>query len=142
MTFDCQKLTELLIEHEGLRLKPYRCPSGKLTIGVGRNLEDVGITKAEAMFLLANDIKRVSAELNAFDWFKGLDPVRQLVLMDMCFNLGLSNLLKFKKMISALERGDYDKAHVEMLDSLWATQVGSRAWKLAKMMKHGTMEGQ
>lgn len=142
MTFDCQKLTELLIEHEGLRLKPYRCPSGKLTIGIGRNLEDVGITKAEAMFLLANDIKRVSAELNAFDWFKGLDPVRQLVLMDMCFNLGLSNLLKFKKMISALERGDYDKAHVEMLDSLWATQVGSRAWKLAKMMKHGTMEGQ
>jgi len=128
---------ELLVKHEGVRLKPYRCPAGKLTIGVGRNIEDNGITEAEAMFLLANDIRRVELELEPFAWYNGLDDVRKAALVDMCFNLGLPRLLKFRKMIAALARRDYGEAAMEMLDSAWARQVGARAVRLSNMVKTG-----
>ena len=132
------RLTEMLIRHEGLRLTPYRCTAGKLTIGVGRNLDDVGISEDEAMFMLRNDIARVGRELTAsLSFWDSLSLNRQIVLMDMCFNLGLAGLLAFKRMLAALEAGDYDKAADEMLDSKWARQVFTRSTDLAKMMKGG-----
>jgi lysozyme len=71
MNFFQKKLTDQLIKHEGLRLKPYHCPAGKLTIGVGRNLEDKGITEEEAVMLLENDIQECLKDLGtifqAFD---------------------------------------------------------------------------
>ena len=133
-----ERITELLVQHEGMRLKPYKCTAGKLTIGVGRNLDDVGITNYEAMALLKNDIARVKQELYGnLPYFEALDETRQVVLIDMCFNLGISRLLKFKKMFLALNAGLYDVAASEMLDSRWAKQVGKRALELSIMMKGG-----
>ena len=133
-----ERLIKLLITHEGLRLKPYRDTVGKLTIGVGRNLDDVGITEEEALYLLTNDIKRV------LDFLKGKLPywnefteTRKMALVDMCFNLGPGGFLSFKKMLASLENGDYEQAAREMLDSKWARQVGRRAEKLAEMMRKG-----
>ena len=132
------RLQKQLIRHEALRLKPYRCSADKLTIGIGRNLDDVGITKEEAFFLLGNDISRVIAELDQnIPVFSSLDEIRKRVVIDMGFNLGISRLLHFRRMLSALEQGDYQKAAVEMLDSKWARQVGKRAINLNKMMKTG-----
>lgn len=128
-------LLEQIKRHEGLRLKPYRDTVGKLTIGYGRNLDDVGITKAEAERMLLMDISRTEDELLQFDWYSDLEPHRQDVLVNMCFNMGLPTLLKFKNMIAALESGDYDKAADEMLDSKWARQVGGRAEELAEQMR-------
>lgn len=134
MNLDIAK--KLLIYHEGLRLKPYRCEAGKLTIGVGRNIEDIGITEREAMFLLTGDLLRVQDELKAnFSFYIELSSIRQLVMVDMCFNLGISRFRKFKKMISALKRKDFDEAAKEMLDSRWARQVKSRSARLANMMR-------
>lgn len=131
-----QKLRDLLVLHEGMRLKPYQCTAGKLTIGVGRNLEDMGISEPEARVLLQNDIDRTVEELTvAFDFYSKLTPVRKAVLIDMAFNLGLTRLMKFRKMIAALELEDYDTAAEEMLDSKWATDVGQRSKRLAKMMR-------
>ena len=131
-------LADMLIRHEGMRHKPYRCSAGKFTIGVGRNLDDNGISDDEAMFMLRNDIARVGREVErALDYFVTLTLNRQLVLLDMCFNLGVSRLLGFKRMLAALKAGDYDKATVEMLDSKWAKQVGTRATELAAMMRGG-----
>ena len=136
-----QKLMNQLIEHEGLELKPYRCPAGKLTLGVGRNIEDIGITRSEALYLLEGDIKRVRSELGAYyQWFYTLDPVRRDALTNMAFNLGISRFRKFRKMITAIELDDYATAADEMLDSKWAQQVGKRAKILAQMMRTGRYE--
>ena len=132
-----KSIEEQLILHEGLELKPYRCSAGKLTIGVGRNLEDKGISRGEALFLLRNDIKEVEQALSRYRWYMQLDPVRKKAIVDMAFNLGVSGLLQFQRMIAALEQGDYNAAAFEMLDSRWARQVGRRALRLEKMMRTG-----
>ena len=135
---DKQKLIEELKRDEGVRFKPYHCSADKLTIGVGRNLDDVGITEVESDFLLANDIDNCVEELTrTFNWFDELSNVRQRVMINMCFNLGLSRLLNFKNFLEAVESKDYVKAGVEMLDSKWATQVGPRATRLKNMMIEG-----
>ncbi len=130
-------IVEQLILHEGLRLKPYRCTAGKLTIGVGRNLDDKGISKEEALFLLRNDIATVTTQLQKYDWYINTDPIRQKVLIDRAYNLGVGGLLQFRRMIAALGRGDYEGAADQMLDSRWAVQVGYRAVRLAEMMRSG-----
>lgn len=129
-------ILERIKQNEGLRLKPYRCTAGKLTIGYGRNIEDNGITEAEASFLLENDIKNSEAECcRAFSWFQKLDDIRRGVIIELCFNMGLKRLRGFKKMLAACECGNYDNAAAEMLNSLWARQVGKRAKTLADLMK-------
>lgn len=127
-----------LIRHEDVKLKPYRCPSGKLTIGVGRNLEDLGISRTEAEMMLENDVNRVVSELDrALPWWRSMTDARQRVLADMAFNLGLSRLLAFENTLAAMRTGQYDTAANEMLHSLWARQVGERAETLARMMREG-----
>jgi lysozyme len=132
------RLHEMLIRHEGLRLKPYRDTVGKLTIGIGRNLDDVGITREEAMMLLNHDIAKVQREVqNAFPWFSDLNRVRKNVVLNMVFNLGLPRYRQFKKAIAAIRAKRWDEAAKQMLDSRWARQVGRRARELASMMKSG-----
>ena len=132
------KMIEQLKRHEGLRLKPYRCTAGKLTIGYGRNLEDVGISNAEAEAMLSNDLERCANEVaKHVDAFDKLNDARQAVLVNMCFNLGIAGLIKFKKFIAAVNDGFFELASKEMLDSRWAKQVGSRAIELSEQMKTG-----
>lgn len=128
---------EQLLLHEGLKLKPYRCSANKLTIGVGRNLEDKGITKEEAMLLLENDIINIRKQLKKYHWFVKQSYIRRKVLIDMAFNLGIPGLLKFKKMILALCQDDHNKAADEMIDSDWYKQVPNRSKRLVKMMRTG-----
>lgn len=127
-----------LIDHEDIKLKPYRCSAGKLTIGVGRNLDDNGITKAEAMMMLRNDLTQTRFGLEkVFPGFLGLSRPRRRALIDMCFNLGLPRFLQFKKMLAAVVARDFNQAAEEMLSSRWAEQVGQRAHTLATMMREG-----
>ncbi|KKM89778.1 hypothetical protein LCGC14_1245310 [marine sediment metagenome] len=129
-------ITGMIIRHEGLRLKPYLDSVGKLTIGVGRNLDDMGISKEEAMFLLRNDLKRVMTEARgSLPFYDELSIVRQDVILDMVFNLGITRFLGFKKMIRALKKENYKEASVEMKKSKWYQQVPNRAKELIKMMK-------
>jgi lysozyme len=135
-------ITEQLIADEGFKLRPYRCPAGKLTIGVGRNLEDTGISKAEALLMLENDIRSCADRLKGIPWFSGLNAVRQEVLINMAFNLGVAGLMGFPRMMAALERGQYVLASQEMLESKWASQVPQRAKRLAEEMASGVRKGQ
>ena len=133
-----EKLIYRLIKEEGMCLKPYRCSKGKLTIGVGRNLDDKGLSNEEALFLLQNDIQEAITSLKKeFPFFQSLSMDRQIVLIDMCFNLGINRLKGFKKMIKAIEEKDYSLASKEMLSSLWAKQVGARSKDLAHLMETG-----
>lgn len=122
---------------EGLRLKPYRDTVGKLTIGYGRNLDDVGISKEEALIMMRNDIAVSRRELSQYSWFRNLDDKRKDAVINMHFNLGLPRLLTFRNMIAALERGDYKRAADEALDSRWAVQVGERAVRIARVLRGG-----
>ena len=132
------RLQEMLIRHEGIRLKPYRDTVGKLTVGVGRNLDDVGITREEALMLLNNDIDKVRREVRrTFPWFASLNPVHQNVVLNMVFNLGLPRFRRFTKTIAAVKAKHWDEAARQMLDSRWAEQVGRRARELAEMIKTG-----
>ena len=133
-----QRLVDILKRHEGLRLHPYEDSVGVSTIGYGRNLEDVGISKDEAALLLANDIARAQkeAEVN-IPHFECLDIVRQDVLINMIFNLGIKGFMRFRRLRLAIDCQDWSWACHEMLDSKWARQVGSRAIELAEMMRYG-----
>jgi len=141
------RLEELLRKHEGVKLKPYICPAGNLSVGIGRNLEDlglssdellylgrsledvkkVGITLDEAEYLLLNDIERCINELKSiFDDFDFLPEDVQMVLVDMIFNLGKTRFLGFKKMIKAVKVRDWEEMVKQMRDSRWCEQVKSR----------------
>lgn len=156
-TINMPALRAELIRDEGLRLQPYKCTAGKLTTGVGRNLDGnpltlnerfiIGhsgrtrpITKEQAIFLLDNDIKKVMGELDVkLPWWKDLDGVRRRALINMVFNLGITKLLTFKNTLRCIQTGAWESAAVCMLDSLWAMQVGKRANRLAKMVRTGAV---
>ena len=147
-------ISELELD-EGVRLSPYRCTAGFLTIGVGRNLDTnkltaeelafVGhncrtkpITKEQSDYLLKNDIEKVCADLMKFlPWWAYLGDVRKRVLVNMAFNLGASGLLKFTNTLALIRSGSYAQAAAEMVKSKWAKQVGKRADRLANMMRTG-----
>ena len=131
-------LQALLIKHEGLRLKPYLCTAGRTSIGVGRNLDDNGITEAEAMSMLDRDIAvTVSALRDEFLWFADLDRTRKDAVISLGFNMGVRKLTTFKKFIAAMVAKEYETAAAEILDSTYATQVGKRAIELAGMIRTG-----
>lgn len=122
---------------EGVKRFPYRCSADKLTIGVGRNLDDRGISEDEINYLLDNDIANTIRDCETLDYWSNLDSVRRLVVADMVFNLGLSRYLLFKKFNAALSFKDYTLAAIEMKDSKWYRQVGRRAEKLHEAMTSG-----
>lgn len=121
---------------EGFRSKPYKDTVGKLTIGYGRNLDDVGISEAEADKLLSNDVLKVMSD--AAEHIPDLDKKPwqiRLGLYNMVFNMGIHGVLKFSKMLEAIDHDDYKRAADEALNSKWATQVGPRADRIAELFR-------
>jgi lysozyme len=159
MKYNSSHFLDKLIEHEGMVLTVYQDTLGIDTIGIGRNLKDRGISKeeldymdipnmgvvyehgiteADARYLALNDIKIVENELcKVHECVEDLDAVRQLILMDMAFNMGVPRLCKFKKMWNAIYEHNFEAASLEMMDSRWARQVGNRAKKLSDAMRTG-----
>lgn len=153
---DIYDICQRLLLHEGLRLNPYRCPAGKLTIGIGRNLDDNpltpeerkvlgdwehGITREAAFFLLRNDIGKLEKELRkSIGFWEQLDDERQYALLDIAFNVGVAGLLKFKKMLGFLWMGEYRQAACECLNSKYAKDTGRRAKRIAKTIETGRFE--
>ena len=133
-----KSLKDLLLRHEGLRLKPYTDTVGKLTIGVGRNLTDKGISESEAMLMFENDINSVLSRLRTtfYDYDKWAQA-RQDALADMMFNLGPAGFAGFRRMIAAVLGGDWKLAASHMRNSLWARQLPARVEELATMVETG-----
>lgn len=132
---------EQLRRDEGVRLKPYTDTVGKLTIGVGRNLTDKGISDDEATLLLQDDVAEVTSALTAaLSWLATLDDARKGVLVNLAFNLGVAGLLAFHNTLTALQAGDWTTAAAQLLDSKWAGQVGARATRLADQIRLGAWQ--
>ncbi len=136
MTFQGDLLKQIK-EHEGLRLKPYKCPAGRLTIGYGHNIEDNGLSKTACEFILFEDIDEAKKNLYAVfsrEFFDDLKDKQKIALIDMMFNLGLSKFLTFKKFIKAVKERNWDKASVEMIHSKAYTQAKRRYQLLAEQI--------
>ncbi len=156
--YDRARLVAELVRDEGERFRVYRCTEGKRTIGVGRNLDAIGITPAEqralgltvgictltgitpaqSRALLANDIDASERALDRrWPWWRELNPARQRVLLNMSFNMGPARLSGFVQALARMEEGEFGRAAIAMLASKWATQVGDRSIRLATMMRTG-----
>ncbi len=131
------RLRRQLRRHEGFRRHPYTDTTGHVSIGYGRNLDGVGISRMEAKSMLDNDLEIATSSCRRFPWFADLKPIRQEALINFMFNLGWSRFSTFKKMIAALEDRDYNEAAKQMLDSLYHQQVGARARELAEQIRSG-----
>ena len=130
-----QLLSQLKVD-EGFRSTPYKCSEGRLTVGYGLNLE-TGITEPEAALILEFRVMNIMEDLTRFDWFHDMDAVRKTVIANMVYQMGLTGVLKFKKMIKALMSKDYKEASVQMMDSKWFKQTENRARRLATIMETG-----
>jgi lysozyme len=139
-----EKATEIIARHEGLRLKPYTDSVGKLSIGYGRNLDDVGISEAEAKEMLKSDVMSAYRDAKKFDWFYELNGPRRAAIINMVFNLGLPRFKRFSKTLDYMADADYAAAAAEILEgtgpdgkSRWFHQVGVRALEVSAMLKSG-----
>lgn len=140
MTED-EKLIAELRRDEGTVASAYQDSLGYWTIGVGRLIDKRKggkLSNDEIDYLLANDITRFVNELDKkHPWWRELNPVRQRVIVNMTFNMGIGWITEFKNTVAAIKRGDYKAAAAGMRASLWAKQVKGRATRLAKMMETG-----
>lgn len=137
-TYDRDALLAQLKIDEDLKLFPYRDSKGLLTIGIGRNIQQRGITEEEAEFLCSNDINDCEASLDAhLPWWRQMSDARQRGLVNLCFNMGWTTLGTFRTMLAALESGDYAFAADDLLQTLYARQVGARAQRIADLFRNG-----
>ena len=138
MTMHMTDLEREVASDEGFMPIPYRCTSGKLSIGYGTNIQD-GITKEEALLLMRHRLGKVVAALESrLPFWSKLTDDRRRVLVNMGYQLGIAGLMGFKRMLAWLSRGDYEAAAGEMLDSKWARQDSpGRARRLAERMRRG-----
>ena len=123
---DTSQLIECLKEAEGSKQFAYTDSLGYITVGIGRCLDrrkGKGLSPEEQLYLLNNDIEDCKHDLQPFPWYQQLDDVRKCVMIELCFNLGIAGLLKFKNMIAAIQSKSWQKAVDELLDSTWSSQI-------------------
>lgn len=136
---DLSRFSRQLRDYEGEMSKPYICSGGYISIGVGRNLDTVGLSRDEIDILLRNDITRVCTLAKQEPWWPMVanNDARARALLDMLFNLGLGGLRSFRRMLAAIERGDWAEAAIEIENSKYFTQVGRRARDNQYRIRHG-----
>jgi|TARA_R110000803_G_scaffold106911_1_gene174998 lysozyme len=138
------QLIDMLIRHEGSESHAYTDTVGKVTIGVGRNIDPdggLGLSPKEISYLLQNDVNRVEDELvTNFPWVEDIEWQRMDALANLCFNLGMPRFKKFKKALAAAEAGNWELCADEFIDSMWASQVGQRAIEVTNLIRTGEYE--
>jgi lysozyme len=132
------KLIAQLTLDEGKRNKPYKDSVGKLTIGIGRNLDDIGVSDDEINFMLSNDIDKVAKQLDdMMPWWRSMNDARQNAFCNFVFNVGIGTAMTFKNSLALLQAGKYVDAADAMMQSKWASQVGNRAVRITSMLRRG-----
>ncbi len=137
---------ELLKKEEGFRATPYYCSEGYPTIGYGLKignkndpLPKTSTTQEEAEKVLRDLVKALEVRLNSIVGYNSCTFARQAVLISIAYQIGFTGLLKFKNMLSAIEKQEYMVAADCMLDSLAARQTPERWMRNAKVMRTGVM---
>ena len=138
MSFE-KELLDQIKEHEGLRLFPYKCPAGKLTIGYGHNLQDNGLSKSACEYILYDDIDEAKRNLKTIfgnEFFESLKDSKKIALIDMMFNLGMVKFLTFKRFIFAVETQNWENASYEIIHSRAYEQNKKRYKKLSEQIRN------
>ncbi len=135
-----QKAKRIIQDHEGFRDRMYLDTTAHYTIGYGHNLNFMPISTEAADTILQDDLSWFIDNLpKHIPWFNDLDEPRQIVLLDMAYNLGIVGLMRFKNMLSCIVAKDWEGAASEMASSRWAVQVGQRAITNARIMRTGSL---
>ena len=122
-------------KHEGFRSQVYECTEGYDTIGYGFAIKDLELSEGVCDIILTEKLAKLQLGIsNKFEWFDDSPVIVKDVVINMCYQLGLSGFSKFKKTIYYLETEQYEEASMEMLDSLWAKQTPSRAKDLSEQI--------
>jgi len=130
-------LLERIKHHEGFRSRVYKCTEGYDTIGYGFAIKDLEIDEDIAEMILMRKLDDLMNRIQkTFVWWRSAEDEVKDVVVEMCYQLGLSGFSKFKKTIKYLETKQYGKASVEMLDSRWAKQTPNRAIELSNIIKN------
>lgn len=141
-TFNFALLKDELTRDEARKPKPYfdTAKPPRITIGIGRNLSDDGVSNGEIDLMFANDVQDTANDLDAhFPWWRALSQPRQRVMLNMCFNMGASKLQGFTHFLAAMRIGDWKTAGAEMKASEWWIEVGDRAVRLQSCVLTGAM---
>lgn len=124
--------------NEGFRAKPYFDSKGFITIGYGRNLQAVGISKKTAQIMLEEDISKCKKQLvKHYPWYLERKYNVQVVMIDMCYGLGFYGLAKFKNMLAALLAENYVLAAEELLNSPYGEDLPNRSQRNADLITGG-----
>ena len=130
-------LLERIKHHEGFRSKVYKCTEGYDTIGYGFAIKDLVIDEDIAEMILMRKLDLLMNRIQkSFSWWRSAEDEVKNVVVEMCYQLGVSGFSKFKKTIDHLEHKRYGKASAEMLDSKWARQTPNRALELSNIIKN------
>ena len=130
-------LLDRIKHHEGFRSKVYKCTEGYDTIGYGFAIKDLELDKDISEMILMQKLDNLMTRIGkTFVWWRSADSTVKDVVVEMCYQLGVSGFSKFKKTIDHLENKRYSKAAVEMLDSKWARQTPNRALELSNLIKN------
>ena len=132
-----QDLLECIKKHEGFVEHVYDDSLGIPTIGYGFAIKDLVLDEDIAEDILIRKLERLQRNANSrFRWLEDMPVVVQEVILNMCYQLGVTGVSKFRRAISALQEGDWDEAANEMLDSLWARQTPNRATELSNIVRN------
>ena len=141
MSYDRTAMMAELVDDEGFRAHPYRCTAGKLTIGIGTNIDPDGggISRQQAEALAEVKLAEICREFDRrIPWWRDASEPRKRALLNMGYQLGTAGLMKFKRMLAAASRGDWDAAADEALDSRWAVQTQpSRVDRVTRFLRDG-----
>ena len=130
-------LIKQIKQHEGFSSTVYQCTEGYDTIGYGFAVKDLYLSKEICNKILKQKISELKLKISQkFDWFKDSPDQVQEVVINMCYQLGVTGVSKFRKAISAMQEGEWSEAADEMLDSLWARQTPNRAKELSDIVRN------
>ena len=115
----------------------YKCTEGYDTIGYGFAIKDLVLTEDICDIILERKVAELKLRIQQkFPFYDDMAQAVQDVVVEMCYQMGVSGFSKFKKTIDHLMRKDYKAASEEMLDSRWAKQTPNRAKKLSDYVKY------
>ena len=129
-------LIDEIKKHEGFRARVYKCTEGYDTIGYGFAIKDLELTEHIADQILMKKLSELNLKIiDRFKWYFTSPQKVQDVVVNMCYQMGISGFSKFKKTIYYLETEQYEEAADEMLDSLWHKQTPNRSKELSDIIR-------
>ena len=130
-------LLDSIKEHEGFSKTVYNDSLNIPTIGYGFAIKDLELSEEICEKILLEKLQDLIVRVGKkFPWWsKASEPIRDVVV-ELCYQLGVTGFSRFKKTIDHLENRRYAKAATEMLDSKWArSDSPKRALAMSKIVK-------